>query len=323
MSTWDRVGRFIKSQLFLNIIMLLMLLFFVPFLVIVALDRSELARYWLSTSWDWLIDGESGSTTIRNLGLVLAGLIALPLAIWRSIVAQRQAETAERGLLNERYQKSVEMLGSEVLAVRLGGIYALQRLAWEHPEQYHIQVMQVLCAFLRHPTKDEKVDTREVKAGEALKARQDVDAVMLAINSRRERQLVIERSAEFALDLRGADLRDVYISANLSGAFLWEADLSGAYVQRSNLSRSFLNEANLFRTELSHSNLSGARLLGTNLSGALLCGNDLDPFSLPVFGLTQTQLDDASADPDNPPKLDGVLDAETGEPLVWRGKPCQ
>ena len=36
---------------------------------------------------------------IRNLVLVLAAIAALPLAIWRSKVAERQADTAQRGLL--------------------------------------------------------------------------------------------------------------------------------------------------------------------------------------------------------------------------------
>ncbi len=110
---------------------------------------------WLSAEfWDWLRDGpngvESGSTTVRNLGLIVAGVIGLPLAIWRSLVAQRQADTAQQNLLNERYQQGAEMLGSKVLSVRLGGIYALERLAREHPMQYHIQIMQLFCAFLRH-----------------------------------------------------------------------------------------------------------------------------------------------------------------------------
>ena len=59
--------------------------------------------------WCWLVADESGSTTIRNLGLVIAAIVALPLAIWRSIVAERQAATAQRqsetaqsSLLNER-----------------------------------------------------------------------------------------------------------------------------------------------------------------------------------------------------------------------------
>ena len=62
-------------------------------------------------------------------------------------MAERQADTARLSLLNERYLKGAEMLGSEVLSVRLGGIYALQRLAEEHPGHYHLQVMNLFCAF--------------------------------------------------------------------------------------------------------------------------------------------------------------------------------
>ena len=44
--------------------------------------------------------------------------------------------------------------------------------------------------------------------------------------------------------------------------------------------------------------------------------------NIPVNGLIQEQLDQACSDPDNPPDLGGiVLDAGTGKPLVWRGKP--
>ena len=71
--------------------------------------------------WGWLSGDESGSATIRNIGLVLAGSLAIPLAIWRAVVADKQASStqhqtaiAQQGLLNERYQKAAEMLGSEV-----------------------------------------------------------------------------------------------------------------------------------------------------------------------------------------------------------------
>ena len=110
----------------------------------------------------WLSGGESGSTAIRNIVLVVAGLIALPLAIWRGVVAERQPNTAQQSLRNERYQKGAEMLGSEVLSVRLGGIYALQRLAEDCPEEYHIQIMHLFCAFVRHPTKDEGLKSEQV-----------------------------------------------------------------------------------------------------------------------------------------------------------------
>ena len=34
--------------------------------------------------WDWLSDGESGSTTVRNIGLAAGGVLAILLAAWRS-----------------------------------------------------------------------------------------------------------------------------------------------------------------------------------------------------------------------------------------------
>ena len=107
--------------------------------------------------WEELGDNnESLSATVRNVGLVIGGVIAMLLALWRSTVAERQSKTAQRRLLNEQYQRSAEMLGNGVLSVRLGGIYALTRLAQEHPEQYHLQTMELFCAFVRHPTKDEE-----------------------------------------------------------------------------------------------------------------------------------------------------------------------
>ena len=111
--------------------------------------------------WDSLNANESSSATIRNLALVVSVVVALPLAIWRSMVAARQAETAYRGLLNERYQKGSEMLGSNVLSVRLGGIYALRSLAEEHPEEYHVQIMRLFCVFVRHP-----IDTNDPQSKE-------------------------------------------------------------------------------------------------------------------------------------------------------------
>ena len=383
--------------------------------------------------WDWLQtvsdDKETGSTTVRNIGLVIAGVIALPLALWRSWVAQRQADTAQQSLLNERYQQGAEMLGSDVLAVRLAGIYALQRLAEEHPRQYHIQIMRLFCAFARHPTRDDGVETKSEGDGEP-RLRQDVQAVMDAISICHARQGGLELAAIVRLDLRGADLPGARLfkaclsranlsmanlaganligaglagadfgRANLEGATLSGADLSragfdraelsGARLDSANLAKARLSSANLAKARLSSANLARAHLSGANLagaslhesdlsrtrlqgaslvgaslpqanlvgailsktnlagallSGANLTGSDLSDANLSrtvlspcwvvthkanedpqretfLTKLSQAQLDVARADPNRPPNLDGAVDAETGEPLVWRGKP--
>lgn len=101
-----------------------------------------------------------------------------------------------------------------------------------------------------------------------------------------------------------------FVAANLRRTNLSGAWLSGADLTNANLSRSILHGA-----EFWGANLTGANFLGADISGAIFS----DRLEGPVIGLTQAQIDSAMADPDDPPILDGVLDAETGEPLVWRG----
>ena len=241
------------------------------------------------------------------------------LAVWRSRVAGRQAATAESGLLNDRFQKGAEMLGSKVLAVRIGGIYGLRLLAGENPHQYHVQVMRLFCSFVRGGT-----------AGGMLN--EDAKAAMDAIGARRERHLRLERDAEYWLDLSragleyanllGANLSSLELSAVEGGARPKPTctDLSGANCLDANLGSANLKYADLSHIYLVGTNLSGVDLTDANLSGARF---SVDKGWKPAKGLTQSQLDDARADPNNPPKLEGVDDAETGKPLVWQGRPLR
>lgn len=367
-------------------------------------------------------DTESFSTTLRNVALVIGGVAAILLAVWRSrvserqaAIAQRQAETAQRqaeiaqhSLLSERYQRGTEMLGREILSVRLGGIYALQQLAEDYPEQYHIRVMRLFCAFVRLPTRDQSLEPRQavIEPGTLLGIRQDVEAVMQIIGSRDKSRITLERKADFRLDLRGAHLpRAQFLSADLSNALFhnsnlsganfsntdltdsflsysdlskaqfhnvtftrtgfWSANLSGAMLQDADLSRTDFHNANLSGTNLLRANLSGAifqdstasnawleradlslagflradlsgarlvmadisgahfldaDLTNANIAGANLSGVKFSGGEQTAQGLTQAQLDDARADPNDPPELTGVLDPGSGEPLVWRGK---
>ena len=229
------------------------------------------------TFWGWLSGGESGSTTIRNIALVAAGPIALALAVWRSLVADRQAQTARQVLLNERYQKGAEMLGSEVLSVRLGAIYAMERLAEEHPEQYHVQILRLFCAFMRLPTKDQSLESAQadIEPGTLLGMRPDVAAVMEAISSRSALRVELERKAGFRLDLRGAELPLAQLlNADFANAFLQHANLSHTNISGTDLSDAFLDYADLSGAMFSNVSFTRTRLLSANLSGALL--QDLD-----------------------------------------------
>ena len=272
--------------------------------------------------WDSWSGEESDGMAIRNLVLVIAAIAALPLAIWRSKVAERQAataqrqsETAQRGLLNECYQKGAEMLGSEVLTGRLGGIYTLARLAREHPADYHTQIMHLLCAFARNPPGVEEKETRDVRL------REDVRAVMTAVRERNEAQIEREEQENYRLDLFGANLLFAnLVGANLEGANLGEAILAGAYLMKARLRRANLEDADLIRANLTDAELAGAylmeaKLAGAKLEGAVLEGTDLRACT----GFTQEQINRARAPKDKPPNLTFIVDANTGKPVVWRG----
>jgi hypothetical protein len=272
-------------------------------------------------------------------------VLAFVFALWRVLVAERQSDTAQRqantaqqSLLHERYERGAQMLGSSVLTVRLGGIYILERLASEHPAQYHVDVTRLFCVFVRLQERGDGVSCYPEAADEqdhqmpALRA--DIQDAMQAIGSRSRAGIHFEQAEEFKLYLRDANVSHLQVQdANFSKAWLTEANLSHAVMPRANLSHARLRLANLSGTQLRNAdlseadlwgaNLSGATLRNANLSGADLCGVDArsTAYKVPATGLTQAQLDTACADPDNPPKLEGVYDANTGNPLIWRGKP--
>ncbi len=214
--------------------------------------------------WDWWrsasessdsngeILSDSNGETLRTLALILGAIVGLFFAWWRNRTADRQAETANRqaetaneqaktanrqaetaehGLRNERFQKGADMLGNATLATRLGGIYALEQLAREHPEEYHILIVKLLCDFIRHPAEDRRPDE-----GGA-----DTEAAAQAIGRRR----VEKDPCEFVLNLEGAHLSGTRMcGTNLRSADLWRADLSGANLWGvRGLKQSRLNEA--------------------------------------------------------------------------------
>ena len=107
-----------------------------------------ICAYLIYEYWSLLGAYESSSATLRNLAIVAAAVIGLPFALIRSL-------TALQSLLDDRYQKSAEMLGSKILAVRIGGIVGLWHVAHGFPQTHHIQTLRILCAFIRHWQDDE------------------------------------------------------------------------------------------------------------------------------------------------------------------------
>ena len=244
---------------------------------------------------------ESGSTTVRNIGLLIAAIIVIPFWVWRARTADSQVETGQLTLLNDSYKNAVEKLDSQRLRTRLAGIVELQYIA-ESRSQYHVRVMRQLCEFTRHPTEDpgEPVVTEVISSVRTTyDLREDMQAAMKAIASLHEQNLEAESAENYWMNLQNVDLRE---------ANLCEMDLSAARVNFTG----FGSFGKLLRTDTFSdfrcAKLHDARLLGANLSGVDLSG---------ATGLTEFDLYTAKADEDRPPKLDDAIDLETKQPLDW------
>ncbi|MFC4585249.1 pentapeptide repeat-containing protein [Sphaerisporangium corydalis] len=214
--------------------------------------------------------------------VVIGGVVFTAQGLWytaQSLDASREAQrTTEQGQLTDRYTKAVEQLGSRTsVDIRLGGIYALERLAQDSPRD-HQTIGDVLAAFIREH------DPKPEAAMPATPAT-DIQAALTVISRDR-----LDRDFGFDLKnirIRGADLGGANLwGMKLNGADLVGADLGYANLRYVKLSGANLVGANLNRADLVSANLSGADLRGADLVGANLGGADLRL----VKGLTPDQI---------------------------------
>lgn len=206
--------------------------------------------------------------------------------------------------VTERFTRAVDQLGSEKPEVRLGGIYALERIARDSTDD-HPQIVELLSAFIREqaplPAHDDAAKTRsdrseaaprptvEVQAALTVLGRRDIaydtatkPSMHLAYTDLRRAVLIdghFERAGFRGAYLRGgpgASLRGVHLEeAHLREAHLEGAGMSNAYLQDANLKDAHLEDA-----RLEHAHLEGARLDGADLRRARLINAHLDRANL-------------------------------------------
>jgi len=149
----------------------------------------------------------------KTLATILGGVVLLAgfFGTWRNL------QVAQEGQITDRFTKAIEQLGAVYpdgktkLDVRLGGIYALERIA-NDSERDHWPIMEVLCTYVR--------EHAPATAGESPNERPAVSADIQAILT-----VLGRRNRSYEKPNQVLNLGE----ANLSRANLSEANLSGAY----------------------------------------------------------------------------------------------
>ncbi len=268
-----------------------------------------------------LLQAATGLVVVGGLVFTGAGLVYTARTL---DVSTRTLDATREGQVTDRYTKAVEQLGSSKIDVRLGGIYALQRLTLDSARDKNT-IIAILIAYVRvhaQPSKSERIEGQAmVDVAAALNvisrldppvkslgppeqsytfnlAKADLHGLNLAeanLSRADLRDANLSGVTLFEADMRGAtlfkaDLRD----ANLTGAYLIGADLREADLREAGLTTAHLRSMGLFgRTYLSGANLSGANLSDTDLSGTILSHANLSSTDLSGTILTDADLSGA------------------------------
>ena len=274
------------------------------------------------------VDNARGRLLTLVAGLFAAG--ALAFTALNFTLSRRTFELTEQGQVTDRFTQAIGQLGSDKIDVRIGGIYALERIARDSAKD-HPTVMEVLTAFIRehsHEQWPEYVEGRErrrrtrpdvlavatsvhsnaplpppVPPGREDKGwtRPDVQAAVTVVGRRNQESDVPRTSIDLVdANLTGANLIRAHLDgamlfgADLSGARLWLAELSHADLRGADLTGANLMGARLGMADLGGANLTGASLGGANLTGASLGGANLTGASLGSANLTDANLTSAN-----------------------------
>jgi pentapeptide repeat protein len=264
-------------------------------------------------------DAARGRLLTLGAGLFAAG--ALIFTGRNYGLARRTYQLTEEGQVTDRYTKAIEQLGSDKLDVRIGGIYALERIARDSVRD-HPTVMDVLAAFTREHSRepwppDAGANVPRAPDAGANVPRPDVQAAATVIGRRNpthDRGRIDLTGADLAgADLTGANFTGVVLTGvNLIGAYLTHADLTGADLVMADLSYANLDDVDFTAADLRDVDLADATLTGADLRGVDLTGAGLIGASLDGAALTGAQLLGATFSENVTPPEGWVRDSNSG-----------
>jgi hypothetical protein len=181
------------------------------------------------------LENDARTTLIQGLGGAVL-LIGLYLTL-------RNLQVTQDKQITEHYTRAVEQLGSAKLEVRLGAIYALERIARDS-ERDHWPIMEILTAYVQRrvsigvkPPPQEKTQphkTPPTTRRSPPKPAADIQAVLTVIGRRAR---TYDKGEDQRLDLSDTNLRwarlaDAHLEgAYLVGAHLEETELWGAHLE--------------------------------------------------------------------------------------------
>jgi hypothetical protein len=272
----------------------------------------------------------------RTLATIVAGVFVFLSVVltWLNVrIAQQNAAVMRDGQITERFTKAIELLGATHadgtihFGVRLGGIYALERIARDSVQRDNRAVMDVLTAYVRenapnrshavnlalgpwqNPMTDSPrsiVPPRRVPGNlfdQIPGRRADVDAIVAVLGRRTEAQ----RADYHLLDLSYSDLRGLRLG---SGVY------DNISLEKSDLRNTKFRLTSFIGVSFEEANLEGADVRGANFEGAVFVRANLQRVRFGGANLAHASFLDAKLQGADLSEVKGLVPSQITHALV-------
>ena len=223
---------------------------------------------------------DNDDTSFYNLSLAVFAILSGLGAVFGFYTSIIRTETAEQGLITDRLNKATEGLGKNnadsgnpVVEVRLGALYALERIAQDSIRD-HVQIMEILCAYVRYNSpRTYETD----KADRSFPLREDIQAAITIIGRREkwpecQKRMDIEEEREYSINLTNCYLHAI----NFSDVNLHNALFDGADLRYALLFNADMRFASFFGTDLRNACMDEADMSGVHIKGAEMKGAEME-----------------------------------------------
>jgi hypothetical protein len=241
---------------------------------------------------NWYV-APSGATQKQALVVTLAQILGGTALLSGLYFTWRTLQLNREGQITERFTRAIDQLSKtddkdkKIEEIRLGGIYALERIAVEDPDNYHWPIMQVFAAYLRTHAGWQGNRFRVIKPAA------DIQTVLAVVG---HRSRYYEAGENEGLVLYETDFSNYQFppGAHLEGVWLANAHFESADLSEAKLKKADLRGAHLEGAFLWGADLKKAELSGAHLEGAYLEGADLQEANLANAHLTATYIHGAN-----------------------------
>ncbi len=178
-----------------------------------------------------------------------------------SDASEKQADIAEISQLTDQYIKSIDQLGDDSAAIKLGGVYGLEKVA-SSSNSFYRQVVEVLTSYVR-------INAVEPKDINKHSPNQVIQAILFVLGR-------LENDGRVVFDLSDTFLMAYELKGDFSGSKFWRANLQYAQTAEAGFREVEFHKADFTSATLTSVDLTKSGLVGANFSGAELSGAVVD-----------------------------------------------